>query len=203
MEGDIGGVGPLQLQATNPNVGGSVGWSLDGPALVIKAASLIPSKVSIDPSSSALNQSTSVINTSHIRPSHQNKESGGPSNHLRKFVNLELPSAKNFDLLSNLSPMKISCFNPIFVGQEASKENGAVMWTKSVLLVPEPIEVQDADSPGGLNPNRHTAVSFKEKGPAEGENSRRMHAPISGSTKIRSMGKMLGGKDGVFELQKD
>ncbi|KAK5826009.1 hypothetical protein PVK06_020912 [Gossypium arboreum] len=159
------------MRMDSPNVGGSVGRSIDGSTFVTRVASLFPSKAGFDPSSSALSQPMIVMDMSCIRPGHQDKEPGGPPNLSRNIVNLNLPSVDNFKTLfnsSSLTPMTISCFNPVFVGQEENKENNVIMQSKPDSLVSEPIEFQVLDSLGGLNPNRHSDVSFKEKGPVDG-----------------------------------
>ncbi|KAH1065076.1 hypothetical protein J1N35_030063 [Gossypium stocksii] len=53
--------------------------------------------------------------------------------------------------------------------------------------------VQVLDSSGGLNPNKHSAVSFMEKSPVVGDNLKSVHEPVFGNFKSRSIGKMMGG----------
>ncbi|KAH1096689.1 hypothetical protein J1N35_013610 [Gossypium stocksii] len=64
---------------------------------------------------------------------------------------------------------------------EVNVDDGLTMTSKPASSMSNLVEVQATDSSGRLNRNKHTAVSFKEKGPADGVN------------KNRSIGKLIGG----------
>ncbi|KAH1066052.1 hypothetical protein J1N35_031039 [Gossypium stocksii] len=64
---------------------------------------------------------------------------------------------------SNSSNMNISCFNPVFVGQEDNDGDVSDIKSKTDSMVPELVEIQVTDSISSLNPQRHTVVSIKGK----------------------------------------
>ncbi|KAA3481487.1 reverse transcriptase [Gossypium australe] len=152
------------------------------------------SKAVMDTICSVINQPNGALDLSCTKPRLQNKESGGSSNLLIMFFNTST-GAESFKAPSNfssLTPMSVSYFNPVFVGQEASEGDGSYMHTKADSSVSGLFEVHVADSPGGLNLNRHTTISFNEKGPAEGDQLRKINVPTSVVNKIQSMGKLMG-----------
>ncbi|KAK5786059.1 hypothetical protein PVK06_040686 [Gossypium arboreum] len=203
MGGVSGGVGPLKPQEDSPNVDGLVG-GFNGSAAAFGAANLFLSKAVIDPPSSALNQPMRVMDTPFKKPGQQNKEIGRLSTLSGNIDNIALLSADSSKIISNsssLTSMTLSYFNLFFVGQEQNEGNDETMQPKSVSMVPEPIEVQVLDSSSGLNPNRHSAVSFKEIRPAYGDSSRKTKVSISGNNKSRNIGKLLGG--GIWVGWKD
>ncbi|PPD96613.1 hypothetical protein GOBAR_DD06369 [Gossypium barbadense] len=53
-------------------------------------------------------------------------------------------------------------------GQEVSEDGGPALSTKPTSSLSESVEVQVVDSLGGLNPNRHTTILFKEKDSTDG-----------------------------------
>ncbi|KAH1106714.1 hypothetical protein J1N35_010482 [Gossypium stocksii] len=82
-----------------------------------------------------------------------------------------------------------------------SKEDGSNLQIKSNASIPKLIVVQVADSFSGLNPNKHSAVSFNNKGTVEG-NFSKSNGPHDGGNKTRNMVKSLGNKDGGFRATK-
>ncbi|KAH1080237.1 hypothetical protein J1N35_019998 [Gossypium stocksii] len=104
----------------------------------------------------------------------------------------------NFD---NSSPFNNSHVNPIFDGQEESIEDGSKSQIKPNALVPKPIRVQVVDSSGGLNSNKHSAVSFNVKGTTEG-NISKSNVSYSSINKTRNMVKLMGSKDQGFRTTK-
>ncbi|KAK5840215.1 hypothetical protein PVK06_009102 [Gossypium arboreum] len=94
-----------------------------------------------------------------------------------------------FNIKDNISiPNSVinSCFNPVFVVHEVNVTDESSMVSKSATLMSDLVELQVTDSSGGSDQNKHTAVSFKEKGPA------------TGATKNQSMEKLMGGWLSLF-----
>ncbi|KAA3475084.1 LINE-type retrotransposon LIb DNA, Insertion at the S11 site-like protein [Gossypium australe] len=163
------------------------------------------SKTHMDTSCSVLSQPNGMLGSSCAGPSLQNKKTGGFYNLLNTIAlknSTGAESTKSSSNFSSLSPMKISCVNPVIVGQEESEGDGSNMQPKSNSSVPEPFNIQVVDSSGGLDTNRHTAVSFNEKGPAWRDLLRKNNEPSSGGNKIRNLGKSMRTKDGGFRATK-
>ncbi|PPS13624.1 hypothetical protein GOBAR_AA06953 [Gossypium barbadense] len=98
---------------------------------------------------------------------------------------------------SNSSNMNISCFNPVFIGHEDNDGDVLDKQTKTDSMVPKLVEIQVTDSIGGLNPLRHTVVSFNKKESVGGDHLRKKNATNSGGTKSRTLGTVVN-KDGGF-----
>ncbi|KAK5831775.1 hypothetical protein PVK06_015574 [Gossypium arboreum] len=71
--------------------------------------------------------------------------------------------------------------------EEESEGDGSNMQTKSNSSVPELFDIQVADSSGGLNSNRHTAISFNEEGTVGGDLIRKINVSPSGVSTLRSI----------------
>ncbi|KAL1152668.1 hypothetical protein V6Z11_A09G125900 [Gossypium hirsutum] len=93
--------------------------------------------------------------------------------------------------------MNISCFNPVFIGHEDNDGDVLDKQTKTDSMVPKLVEIQVTDSIGGLNPQRHTVVSFNKKESVGGDHLRKKNATNSGGTKSRTLGTVVN-KDGGF-----
>ncbi|KAA3453419.1 reverse transcriptase [Gossypium australe] len=85
-----------------------------------------------------------------------------------------------------LSFIQNSCTNPIYDFQVLSANGGQVMADNSGTPMPSMPEAKSGVPIIDLNSNKHTAVSFKEKG------------PVDGAIKNRSSGKSMGTKEGNF-----
>ncbi|KAH1046332.1 hypothetical protein J1N35_037116 [Gossypium stocksii] len=68
--------------------------------------------------------------------------------------------------------------------QEVNVDDGLTMTSKPASLMSNLLDVQAADSSGGLNCNKHTAVSFKEKGPTDGVNKNQSTRKLMGGSRI-------------------
>ncbi|KAK5785419.1 hypothetical protein PVK06_040003 [Gossypium arboreum] len=74
----------------------------------------------------------------------------------------------------------------------------SALTSKPISSVSKPIEVQVVNYSGDLSPTKHTAVTFKEKGSADGVNLEKVPLLNSGDSKTRIMGKIMGGKEEGF-----
>ncbi|KAH1047387.1 hypothetical protein J1N35_038171 [Gossypium stocksii] len=137
-------------------------------------------------------------------PTFQTKDAGGSSNLESDFVFNKLNDARCSDLIpncSNSTSMNISCFNPIFVGQEVNKGDALILHGHVDPLMSELVDIQVTDASGGLNSQRHTVVSFNEKGSVGGIQIRKNNESNNGN-KTRPLGKPIGNKDGSFRTTK-
>lgn len=110
--------------------------------------------------------------------------SSNPSNDSEFKISSGDEFFKMHDNNSNSMPVTISCINPIFVDQGANVDDGPIMSSKPAYSVSKLVEVRVVDFFGGLNLNKHTAVSFKEKGPTDGIHLERCSVHNSGVNKI-------------------
>ncbi|KAH1032603.1 hypothetical protein J1N35_044777 [Gossypium stocksii] len=109
--------------------------------------------------------------------------------HLRN-KNRGKPSMKGRDQLGvfrkEVGPAQINSTSPAVVGAMSQVTNeetigptrrtmgrGETMQAYDVSLPPNSVGIQATDPLGGLNPNKHTAISFKSKGTDGGDISRR------------------------------
>ncbi|PPS17534.1 hypothetical protein GOBAR_AA03038 [Gossypium barbadense] len=117
-------------------------------AAIVKANGVIGlagSKMNMDISCGGLSQPNGVLDLPCTKSSSQIEGTRECSNSISNF--------------SNSTSMNISCFNPVFAGQEDSEGDVFNLHTKADSKVPELIKIQ-----------RHTTVSFNEKGPVGGIN---------------------------------
>ncbi|KAH1113813.1 hypothetical protein J1N35_007191 [Gossypium stocksii] len=72
---------------------------------------------------------------------------------------------KGTTLIEAVSGGEYAVYRPWMVvkRKEVSEDGDPTLSTKPTSSLSELVEVQVVDSPGGLNPNKHTVVSFKEK----------------------------------------
>ncbi|PPR86037.1 hypothetical protein GOBAR_AA34654 [Gossypium barbadense] len=153
------------------------------PAFAIGVIESTALKVVIDPSSSSMNQPNDVSDT---KSSLQNNESVSSFPFLNDSTFKVSTGAETFKASTNCSnstPVIVSCFSLIFVVQEVSEDGGPALLTKPASPLSEPVEVQVVDSSGGLNPNRHIVVSFKEKDSADGAQLKGATVSASGAGK--------------------
>ncbi|PPR95640.1 hypothetical protein GOBAR_AA25035 [Gossypium barbadense] len=134
-------------------------------------------------------QAIIAVGPTRTKADHNGFEAG--STHLHSTDSgLNFKTAEGgFNIKDNISiPNSVinSCFNPVFVVHEVNVTDESSMVSESATLMSDLVELQVTDSSGGSDQNKHTAVSFKEKGPA------------TGATKNQSTGKLMGGKDGSF-----
>ncbi|KAA3460126.1 reverse transcriptase [Gossypium australe] len=87
-----------------------------------------------------------------------------------------------------LSLIQNSCTNTNYDFQVSSANGGQVMADFSGTSMPSMPEAKSGVPIIDLNSNKHTAVSFKEKG------------PVDGAIKNRSSGKSMGSKEGSFRV---
>ncbi|KAA3487184.1 reverse transcriptase [Gossypium australe] len=141
------------------------------------------SMVDMDSTSTALIQPNSVLDSSCTDPNIQINEVGDSTKFFNMPVINNLSDARSSKLpsnCSNLNSINFSYFNPVFVGQEESEGDVPNKHTKNESSALDLGGTQDAESHGGLNPNRHTAISFKEKEKIGGDHSSRTHATVLG-----------------------
>ncbi|KAH1048051.1 hypothetical protein J1N35_038835 [Gossypium stocksii] len=152
-----------------------------------------------EPANEVLKQDTNGVDPNSYGTSSHFAETGSFSNSITDPDFNFLPNKILINKLNsnfNSNPVNFLCVNPIFVEQGGKEDMDVASNLKSFSLGPELVVLNIADFSESLCPNKHSAVSFKEKGQDIDINLQRASSLISSGNKARNNVKIMGGKDG-------